>query len=59
MRFLKSLGLAVTAAAGLALAAVPAQADWPEGPITMLIGYKAGGGTDTKGRVLALSLIHI
>ena len=53
MRFLKSLGLAVTAAAGLALAAVPAQAEWPEGPITMLIGYKAGGGTDT------LSLIHI
>lgn len=56
MRFLKSLGLAVTAAAGLALAAVPAQADWPEGPITMLIGYKAGGGTDTKGRVLAKEL---
>jgi tripartite-type tricarboxylate transporter receptor subunit TctC len=54
MRFLKSLGLAATAAAGLALAALPAQAaDWPNGPLTMLIGYKAGGGTDTKGRVLA------
>ncbi len=35
-------------------AALPASAtDWPTGPITMLIGYKAGGGTDTKGRVLA------
>ena len=35
-------------------AALPAAAtDWPTGPITMLIGYKAGGGTDTKGRVLA------
>lgn len=53
MRFLKSLGLAVTATAGLALAALPAQAEWPNGPLTMLIGYKAGGGTDTKGRVLA------
>ena len=56
MRFLKSLGLALTAAAGLALAALPAQAEWPEGPITMLIGYKAGGGTDVKGRVLAKQL---
>ena len=35
-------------------AALPASAtDWPTGPVTMLIGYKAGGGTDTKGRVLA------
>ena len=29
------------------------EAEWPTGPITMMIGYKAGGGTDTKGRVLA------
>jgi tripartite-type tricarboxylate transporter receptor subunit TctC len=56
MHFLKSLGLAVTAAAGLSLAAMPAHAEWPDGPITMLIGYKAGGGTDTKGRVLAKQL---
>ncbi len=56
MRFLKSLGLAAAAAAALALTAVPAQAEWPDGPITMLIGYKAGGGTDTKGRVLAKQL---
>ncbi|MCA8929064.1 MAG: tripartite tricarboxylate transporter substrate binding protein [Alphaproteobacteria bacterium] len=53
MRILKSLGLAAVAAAGLALAALPARAEWPDGPLTMLIGYKAGGGTDTKGRVLA------
>ena len=53
MRILKTLSLAVLAAASVALAALPAKAEWPEGPLTMLIGYKAGGGTDTKGRVLA------
>jgi tripartite-type tricarboxylate transporter receptor subunit TctC len=56
MKFLKTLGLAATAIAAAALSALPAQAEWPEGPITMLIGYKAGGGTDTKGRVLAKEL---
>ncbi|MGI9480378.1 MAG: tripartite tricarboxylate transporter substrate binding protein [Hyphomicrobiaceae bacterium] len=47
---------ALTAAAVLATFAVTGTAQatkWPTGPITMLIGYKAGGGTDTKGRVLA------
>ncbi len=47
--FSRALGAGLLA---LALAA-PAAAEWPSGPITMLIGYKAGGGTDTKGRVLA------
>lgn len=42
---------AVLAVVGVANAAQ--SAEWPSGPITMLIGYKAGGGTDTKGRVLA------
>jgi tripartite-type tricarboxylate transporter receptor subunit TctC len=50
-----------TVAAGAALASAmafgivsTAQAtEWPTKPITMLIGYKAGGGTDTKGRVLS------
>ena len=47
---------ALTAAAVLATFAVTGTAQatkWPSGPVTMLIGYKAGGGTDTKGRVLA------
>ena len=48
---------AVAFGAALAVAAAgmarPAAAEWPTGPVTMLIGYKAGGGTDTKGRVLA------
>ena len=56
MKFLKTLGVAASAVAAVALSALPAQAEWPEGPITMLIGYKAGGGTDTKGRVLAKEL---
>ena len=30
-----------------------AQAEYPTKPITMYIGYKAGGGTDAMGRVLA------
>ncbi|MCH9671724.1 MAG: tripartite tricarboxylate transporter substrate binding protein [Gammaproteobacteria bacterium] len=28
-------------------------ADWPTRPVTLYIGYKAGGGTDTVGRVFA------
>lgn len=55
MPFLKTLSLAA-AAISVALAALPAKAEWPEGPLTMLIGYAAGGGTDTKGRVLAKQL---
>jgi tripartite-type tricarboxylate transporter receptor subunit TctC len=43
----------VAAAAALGLSGLAQAADWPTQPVTMLIGYKAGGGTDTKGRVLA------
>ena len=28
-------------------------ADWPNRPVTLYIGYKPGGGTDTVGRVFA------
>lgn len=48
-----ALGAAVAAAAMLSATGIAQAADWPTKPITMLIGYKAGGGTDTKGRVLA------
>ena len=54
--FKNAIRTVAVAAAALAFSALPAQAEWPEGPITMLIGYKAGGGTDTKGRVLAKQL---
>ena len=41
-------------AAALALGAGPALADWaPDGPITLWIGFGAGGETDTLGRLLA------
>lgn len=42
----------ITLVGGLLSTAVQAE-DWPTKPITMYIGYKAGGGTDTVGRVLA------
>jgi tripartite-type tricarboxylate transporter receptor subunit TctC len=49
----KTAATAVAAAADLGLSGFAQAADWPTQPVTMLIGYKAGGGTDTKGRVLA------
>ena len=42
-----ALGLSLTAAT----TTVALAAEYPTKPITMLIGYKAGGGTDTVGRV--------
>ncbi len=49
--------LSTTAAFGAAalgaLAAQPAAAAWPEKPITMVVGFKAGGGADTLGRIVA------
>lgn len=45
--------------AGLALAAATlfgaanAQAEWPDRPITMIVPWGAGGGTDAVGRILA------
>ena len=43
------------AAATLAFAG-PALADYPEKPVTMIIGFNAGGGTDLTGRALAAAL---
>ena len=43
-------------AAGIAAVvagALPALADYPEKPVTLVIGYAAGGGTDTIARVVA------
>ncbi|MGI9422120.1 MAG: tripartite tricarboxylate transporter substrate binding protein [Hyphomicrobiaceae bacterium] len=48
-----ALAAIVAAAATLSFSGLAQSNDWPSKPITMLIGYKAGGGTDTKGRVLA------
>jgi tripartite-type tricarboxylate transporter receptor subunit TctC len=43
-----ALGVATALVAGTAVAA-----DYPNRPVTLYIGYKAGGGTDTVGRVFA------
>lgn len=51
---LKSRILQAAAAALLALATPLAADDWaPDGPLTIQIGFGAGGSTDTMGRVLA------
>ena len=48
--------LFVAAAALTGVAMTPSIADYPEKPITMVIGFKAGGGTDLTGRALAAAL---
>jgi len=42
--------------AGLAIAPARAQSDYPDKPIRMVIGFAAGGGTDTIARMLAENL---
>ena len=51
-RAVTALGLALGLAALLPLQA-QAQAPYPDRPITMIIAYAAGGGTDTAARTLA------
>lgn len=44
-------------AAGVIAFAAPALAEWqPAGPIKMVIAFRAGGGADTQGRLLAEEL---
>lgn len=43
-------------AAALAVAAGAAHAEYPERPITLLVPWSAGGGTDATGRLLATML---
>ena len=53
----KSTLLALGASALIALASTANAADWkPDGPLTIQIGFGAGGSTDTMGRVLAKSM---
>lgn len=51
---LKSKLVALAASAVMALSAPAMAQDWkPDGPLTIQIGFGAGGSTDTMGRVLA------
>jgi tripartite-type tricarboxylate transporter receptor subunit TctC len=52
-RFLLSTALAVVALAGTAAAA---DAAWPERPVTLIVPWAAGGGTDATGRIVASML---
>src|ERR1700710_2739968 len=42
--------------ASLALAAGAAQAAWPERPITLIVPWGAGGGTDATARIIGSRL---
>lgn len=52
-RFTRALGAVLAAATLLVAGGSPAYAEWPERPITMIIPWAAGGGTDATGRILA------
>jgi tripartite-type tricarboxylate transporter receptor subunit TctC len=53
-RFVLALGAA--AVAGLALATTPVSAAFPERPITLIVPWGAGGGTDATARIVAALL---
>jgi len=56
--YAKRIAVAALAAGAVAfLAPQAATAAWPEKPIRVVVGFAAGGGTDTYARVMA-SLIH-
>jgi tripartite-type tricarboxylate transporter receptor subunit TctC len=55
MKFLTAL----LAAAGLLLAASPSSAAWPERPITIIVHFAPGGGSDLLGRLLSAELAPI
>jgi len=51
---LRSKLIAIAAAAAMTVVAPVTAQDWaPDGPLTIQIGFGAGGSTDTMGRVLA------
>lgn len=45
-----------TTVAAIGLFAAAAQAAWPERPVTLIVPWAAGGGTDATGRIVAAML---
>ena len=56
--FLRLISACFAAVMGV-VASTAAWADYPEKPITMIIGFNAGGGTDLAGRTLAAEMSDI
>ena len=52
--FTRRQALAFGSTALLLPSAAPAQATWPSGPVTFVVGYAAGGGADINARELGL-----
>lgn len=48
--------LAVSTLAAFSLSTPAAASDWPSKPITLLVGFSAGGGADTMARLMARAL---
>ena len=53
---LKKLSLLAVMMVATALMAACGGASYPSGPITMMVPFRAGGGTDTQGRVIAAEM---
>ncbi|MCB1493736.1 MAG: tripartite tricarboxylate transporter substrate binding protein [Rhodobiaceae bacterium] len=51
--FVKFAGIAAAALAVSTFGAPAAKAEWPERPVTVVVPWGAGGGTDAVGRILA------
>ena len=49
--FAKMCVVALVAAATV-LAVAPVQAAWPERPVTLIVPWGAGGGTDATARII-------